>query len=83
MRISLLTALALGMIALSLPACSGKHESQGKKVGKQMDDLKQSAQDQLEEGKETFQNKKEQVEKKATDIHQQAKDKAHEIIDES
>lgn len=75
-HISKVTGTILAIMCFSLGACSGKHEKQGKQIGKNIDHFEKDV-------KETANNTKENVQKKAHELHDQSKDKAHELIDKS
>jgi len=83
-NLSKVTWIALGALTLfALGACSGKHEEQGKNIGKKIDNLEAGAKKKFEQSKETAHNTKEKVENKARDLHENAKEKAHELINKS
>lgn len=65
------SALAITLFCLS--GCSGKHEAQGKQLGKKLDNAESTIEKKLNEGKETATNLKEDIEKKAQELHEAAK----------
>ena len=82
-HISKVTWTALAIMLFSLTACGGKHKSQGKEIGKNLDKFENNVKKKFGDGKETAHNFKENVEKKAHDVHEKSKEKAHELINKS
>jgi F0F1-type ATP synthase membrane subunit b/b' len=81
--ISKVTGTALVVMVFSLSACKGTHESQGKQIGKKIDNFENRVKNKIDEGKETAHKEKENAKKKAHEAHEKSKETAHEIIDKS
>lgn len=66
--ISKVTWTALAVVLFSLSACAGKHESQGKTIGKSLDQIEKKAERKINQGKETANDAKEDVKKKGHEL---------------